>query len=129
MRKRCSPSCGKSQVPVYYGKGIRVCSEWESFVTFREWAENNGYENNLSIDRINGDGNYEPNNCRWATRYVQSNNSTHNRRITMNGETKTLKEWADSIGIGSSGLFNRIKKGWDLDRALTEKPGSRRITP
>jgi hypothetical protein len=128
MRKRCSPSCDKRQRPFYYDKGIRVCNSWSSFDVFRAWANANGYEDDLTIDRMDGNGDYEPGNCRWATMVIQNNNSAHNRMITMSGEKKTLKEWAASIGIGASGLFSRIRAGWPLEEALTLQPGAKRVT-
>lgn len=73
MKQRTSPSCSKKQYPLYYGKGIRTCEEWaKSFEAFRDWALAHGYRDDLSIDRINGDGNYEPGNCRWVTMQEQS---------------------------------------------------------
>lgn len=92
----------------YGGRNITVCDEWaKDFHAFHEWAMDNGYEPHLTIERINNDGNYEPNNCRWATRIEQQNNKRNNRRITMNGETHTLAEWAKITGIKYSTLYSR----------------------
>ena len=84
----------------YGGRGISVCKEWqEDFVNFYNWAMSNGYEDNLSLDRIDVDGNYEPNNCRWADDYTQ----THNRRLdklyTYNGKTLSARDWCKEIGF------------------------------
>lgn len=121
MRKRCSNP--KSQHYAEYGaRGIRVCAEWENdFSVFRDWATSNGYVEGLTIDRIDNNGNYEPNNCRWVDRYVQCNNQRTTVHIEYNGETHTLHEWAKIIGINPTTLYHRIyKRNWSVDRAFTE---------
>lgn len=106
----------------YGGRGIRICDEWvdkkSGFINFYNWAISNGYKGNLSIDRINNNGNYEPNNCRWATRKQQSNNRRNSHYITYNGETHTLKEWTEILNISYSMLSHRIQRNWDLEKAL-----------
>jgi len=109
----------------YGGKGIRVCKEWQTFEPFMEWALNNGYAKNLSIDRINNDGNYEPSNCQWATIKEQANNKSQNRYITINDVTKNMTEWSKITGVPVSIISNRISRhGWDEARAVTEKVGA-----
>ncbi len=137
MKNRCKyPS--QNRYESYGGRGICVCDEWvTSFESFYNWAIENGYKDGLSIDRINVDGNYSPENCRWATSEEQSLNRTDNRFITYNGETKTIKEWCDETGLAYSCLLWRIDHGWDIGRALTtqsrlhkEVPiGTRRTDP
>ena len=78
----------------YGGRGIRVCEEWNAFENFYKWAIDNEYSDNLTLDRIDVNGNYEPENCRWATWEEQANNRRRNSRITYNGETHTISEWA-----------------------------------
>lgn len=104
----------------YGAKGVKVCPEWkEDFSVFREWALLNGYTNKLTLDRINTNGDYEPNNCRWADWITQQNNRSNNRYYTHNGITQTLADWAREYGIPESNLITRLKKGWDFEDALT----------
>lgn len=107
----------------YGGRGITVCKEWkESFETFETWAHINGYADNLTIDRIDNNKGYEPNNCRWVTRKVQSRNTRYNHFLTYNGTTKTITDWAQETGIKRCVLYERINKlGWDVEKALTTK--------
>lgn len=118
MKSRCFNKKDKR----YGGRGITVCSEWsESFEAFRDWALANGYRDDLTIDRIDVDGNYEPSNCRWATKLEQQSNKRTNRLLTAFGETHTESEWARITGINVSTIYARLKRGWTVDRALTEK--------
>lgn len=95
----------------YGGRGIKVCEEWKEFEEFAKWAYNNGYEDTLTIDRIDVNGNYEPTNCRWATRLTQANNTTRNRYIVHNGERKTISEWARITGKSQRTIYGRLKRG------------------
>lgn len=106
----------------YGERGITVCDEWlNNPDTFCEWAIANGYKKGLSIDRINNDGNYEPNNCRWVTPKEQNTNQSTNINITYNGITQTLSQWACQLGIKKTTLHNRIKYyGWSVEDALTK---------
>ena len=118
MRQRCL-NAKHPAYPKYGGRGIAICSEWDDFKAFHAWAMANGYEDALSIDRINNDGNYEPSNCRWATSETQVRNRSNSRKFTLNGVTKSAKEWADSLGITRGSLTERIDAGWPLEVALT----------
>lgn len=105
----------------YGGRGIKVCEEWLSdFMAFYNWAINNGYKDNLTIDRINSNGNYEPSNCRWQTYKEQANNTRKNNFITFNNETHSLSQWAEILGMKRSTLTTRIhRQHWDIAKALT----------
>lgn len=105
----------------YGGRGITVCPEWaESFEAFRDWALANGYQDDLTIDRIDNDGPYSPDNCQWITNKVQQSNRRNNRLLTYDGRTQTLAQWAEETGIGWGTIAARIRSGWSVDRALTE---------
>lgn len=92
MKKRCKPTW--KQHKDYYDRGITVCEEWDnSFTAFLNWSLSNGYNDDLTLDRIDNNKGYYPDNCRWATVQQQANNRRTNRYIKFNGETKTLTEW------------------------------------
>lgn len=103
----------------YGGRGITVCDEWrKSFEAFQDWALSNGYRDELTIDRIDNDGPYCPGNCRWATIYEQNNNKRTSKYISFNGETGTLREFADKYGLAYSCLYARLEHGWNISEAL-----------
>lgn len=104
----------------YGERGIVVCDEWkDSFEAFRMWAMANGYEDTLTIDRIDVNGNYEPSNCRWATNEEQQNNKRDNHVLTYNGETHTVSEWAKILKLKQQTLDRRLHRGWSVEKALT----------
>lgn len=111
IKQRCLNPNNKSYVN-YGGRGITICKEWsESYESFRDWSLNNGYADNLSIDRIDVNGNYEPSNCRWANAKQQANNRRSNLSVTYNGKTKTLKQWSEIFDLSYSVLSRRYKTG------------------
>jgi hypothetical protein len=118
MRQRCGdPNC--TDYERYGGRGVSVCEEWaESFEAFHTWALANGYQRELTIDRIDADGDYEPRNCRWITLADQNRNKRNNRLISFGGKTKTLAEWSRALGIDHSLLRYRIRH-WGVERAFT----------
>jgi hypothetical protein len=118
MKARCQNKHNK-YYRHYGGRGIVLCDEWQKFEPFYEWSMNNGYMDNLTIDRIDSNGNYEPNNCRWSTRKVQANNTRRNIYIEYNGKTKTQAEWADLLGISYDTMRWRFRH-WTIEKALTE---------
>ena len=120
MRQRCEkPRC--STYHKYGAKGIRVCEEWSSFERFRDWSFTNGYADNLTVDRIDPKGNYEPSNCRWVTQKEQQNNRSNNIILTYNGETRSIVEWSEITEKPLRILYDRYYRGWDTDR-IFEQP-------
>ena len=95
----------------YGGRGITICKEWKNdFVKFYNWSMANGYKDDLTIDRINVNGNYEPSNCRWATKLQQQRNTTRLRKITYKNETHCISEWADILGLEYNTLYYRFRR-------------------
>ena len=121
MKKRCYNSHAESYNR-YGGRGITVCDEWNNdFETFQVWALSNGYSEQLTIDRIDSNGNYEPSNCRWATPIEQANNrGSWNQLLTLGNETHNVTEWATILGVKATTLFKRKAAGWSDERTLTE---------
>lgn len=120
MKRRCYQKKGKDYY-LYGGRGISMCKEWKAdFNAFFEWAKKTGYKKGLSIDRIDTNGDYSPKNCRWVTNKQQANNKRNNRLLTYKGETHTMKEWSEKIGLNYNTLHNRLRAGWPAERALTE---------
>lgn len=96
----------------YGGKGIEVCNEWRvDFLSFYKWATANGYADNLTIDRIDGNKNYSPENCRWITIQEQQNNRCNNFNVEINGETKNLAQWSAFSGVSRGTIYSRYQKG------------------
>lgn len=110
----------------YGGRGIKVCDEWRSdYAAFREWAFANGYDPTVpkgtkTLDRIDNNGDYSPENCAWHDMKQQSNNRSSNRLIEYNGVVHTATQWAEMIGVERHTILRRIDKlGWDIGRAVT----------
>ena len=102
----------RKEYPRYGGRGIKLCNEWaDDHLAFKEWALSNGYSENLSLDRIDVNGDYEPSNCRWATDLEQANNQTSNHLITYNGKTMNITQWSKETGIPRSTISGRLFKG------------------
>lgn len=111
MKQRCT-NPNNTHYSYYGGRGIGVCKEWlNSFRQFKEWALCNGYEDDLTLDRIDGNGSYTPKNCRWVTRKSQQNNVSSNRLVEIDGETHNVTEWATLTGISSNTLTKRLNSG------------------
>jgi hypothetical protein len=103
----------------YGGRGITVCDRWNSFENF---AADMGptFSPELELDRIDNDGPYSPENCRWATRRQQQRNRRGNRILTLAGRSQSVADWADELGVKANTLHARLYKGWPVERVLTE---------
>jgi hypothetical protein len=120
IRKRCySPN--NTNYPNYGGRGISICKEWGDFETFEKWALDNGYEGLLTIERINVNGNYSPENCTWIPNNEQAKNTRHNIRLEFNGESKILSEWARTLSANYTTIRTRYHKGWKVSEILYGK--------
>ena len=118
IRNRCS-DVNAPYAENYVLKGVRVADEWQDWLVFKEWALTHGYRKGLTIDRIDNDGNYCPENCRWVTQAEQNRNKSDTIFIEYNGERHCMAEWARRVGISDTALARRLRKGWRLESALT----------
>lgn len=118
MKQRCENK-NNPKYSIYGGRGIKVCDEWQEFIPFMEWAYCNGYNEKLTIDRINPNGNYEPKNCRWSNLKEQANNTRSTVFLTYNGETKSASEWSEITKISSDTITRRKRSGWTDEECLT----------
>lgn len=120
MHRRCyDPKDDKYK---WYGsRGISVCKAWHDFLAFRDWALNHGYSDELTIDRIDNDGNYEPSNCRWINIKSQANNRNSNRILKYRGKEYTAIQLAEQHNLSPHTVYNRLKLGWSIDR-IVETP-------
>jgi hypothetical protein len=121
MVDRCRRKKNKSYKN-YGGRGISVCEEWRNdFMAFYKWSINNGYSDNLTIERNDVNGNYDPRNCKWITHAEQALNRRDSHLVTYNGITKTIAEWARDLQINYNTLLNRINTyQWSIVKAFTE---------
>ncbi len=127
MRGRCNNPNNTSYLR-YGGRGIKVCDEWNDFSAFAVWSYENGYDENAeyqqcTIDRIDNDGDYCPENCRWSNATDQNLNQHDTELISYDGKQMTICQWADFLGVKRSMLIHRKKHGWDIERMLTEPSG------
>ena len=123
MRKRCYNIKNK-EYKNYGGRGINICDEWNNektgLINFYNWSMANGYKEDLTIDRKDVNGNYEPSNCRWATYKEQANNKRNNHYITYKNETNTVTEWSEKLGIKRKTLDWRIANGWTTEKLFKQ---------
>lgn len=119
MLSRCS-NPNKPDYKYYGAKGISVTEEWTDYMYFEEWAMNNGYKDELTLDRIDSNGNYCPENCRWITIKEQQNNKKNNHLLTFNNETHTISEWSDILDMDKFLIKDRLLAGWSVEEALTK---------
>ena len=120
MKQRCSDK-NSNNYKNYGAKGVKVCDEWQNnFVAFSNWAKANGYNDKLTIDRIDNKKGYEPSNCRWVDMKTQQRNRSNNHLVTINGETKCVAEWCLIYPISPSAVWKRTDKGMDIVTAITK---------
>jgi len=125
MHNRCYKS-SQASYENYGARGIFVDDAWHGAGGYKRFVEDMGDKpDGATIERINNDGPYSPRNCRWATRSEQSRNKRNNRWITANGETKTLRDWANQLGCNPAAILYRIKSGMAENEAVT-KPAQKR---
>jgi len=118
MINRCSNKNNNSYKR-YGGRGICVCEDWHKYINFRDWALNHGYTDMLTIDRIDVNGNYCPENCRWVSIKEQANNKRTSRYLTYNNETHTINEWCAILKIPKWTIHNRLKYGWSIEKIFS----------
>ncbi len=116
MRARCN-NPNNDDYKGYGGRGIQVCERWDSFADF--FADMGERPVGTSLDRIDVNGDYEPDNCRWADASTQANNKRSNRIIEFNGETKTLQQWCREFDIDRKKVSYRIAQGYTLEQAFS----------
>lgn len=130
MRERCN-NPNSQAYNNYGGRGIMVCKEWQDdYMNFYNWSMANGYEDTLSIDRIDVNGNYEPSNCRWADTKTQCNNTRSNIMITYQGKTQSLKLWCEELNLDYNMIRARFARNNWKDKSIEEKfftPNQRKI--
>ena len=118
MRQRCN-NPRNTYYKNYGERGIAVCDEWTKYEPFKEWSFSNGYADDLTLDRIDNEEGYSPDNCRWVSRSEQMRNTRNNHRIEWGGETHTMVEWAEITGLPVYVIRNRLIYGWSIEDALT----------
>lgn len=133
MKKRCY--CSNSKDFYNYGaRGITICKEWLNneksslgncsigFLAFQEWALNNGYKEDLTLDRIDVNKGYSPDNCQWVTKRVQSNNRRNNFYIEYNGKMQSVSDWCRELKLNYEKIYRRLHdSGWSIQKAFETK--------
>ena len=120
MNRRCASPREKSYRN-YGGRGITVCDSWKNnFLAFEEWALENGYSDTLTLDRIDVNGDYCPENCRWLSRKMQNRNTRKTHYLTYEGVTKPIIDWAEAYHVPYGTLIARLGMGWTVKDALTK---------
>lgn len=123
MKDRCTRKSCKAYKN-YGGRGITICDEWlgeDGFQHFYDWSMSHGYRDDLTIDRIDNNGNYCPENCRWATYKEQGNNTRKNHFITYDGLTMTIAQWERHLNLNKGTISNRLRRGWTEEECIEGK--------
>lgn len=119
MRRRCN-TASTGNFAIYGGRGIKVCDEWKDYLAFREWALANGYDDSLSLDRVDVNGDYCPENCRWVTAKEQARNRRNTIYVEFRGERVPLARLSEEYGVDPDLVYSRVVVlGWDVERALS----------
>lgn len=119
MRGRCLRKTSHNYKN-YGGRGIKITGEWDSYKAFKEWALENGYREDLTLDRIDNNGDYEANNCRWVTLKDQENNRNNNKKIEYDGKILTVTQWAELLNINAQTIYTRLRRGWSIEKTFTK---------
>ena len=120
MKTRCNNPHSKD-FSNYGGRGIKICNEWDNdFITFRNWALANGYSDKLTIDRVDNNKGYNPDNCRWVGKDVQGINKRNCINITYKGKTQTISQWSRKTGINRSTIKYRYSHGYSVTEIFKE---------
>jgi len=119
MKERCNNKKLKGYKN-YGGRGIKFCDEWKDYLNFKKWSEESGYKDGLTLERIDNNGNYSSENCRWATMYEQAQNRRSNRNITYKNLTFSVSKWEKVLGVKRGLISSRIKYGWNVDKIFRE---------
>lgn len=120
MRDRCQRKAHHSYAD-YGGRGIKVCEAWRDYEVFKNWALTHGYKEGLSLDRVDNNKGYSPENCRWATRKEQA----RNRRVNVVIEGRCLAEWAEGAKVTAQSISKRLAKGWSIREACDTPAGGK----
>jgi len=118
-KNRCNNK-NHDQYAHYGGRGISICERWSDFENFL--SDMGERPDGMSLDRIDNNGNYEPGNCRWVTQKEQNRNKRNSRILKFNNEERCMAEWAEILGISNKTIYERLKRGWSVEKALTTKP-------
>lgn len=122
MKNRCACESSTSWKN-YGGRGIRVCDEWvNSFVAFKEWADQNGYSSGLQLDRIDTNGDYSPSNCRFISPMANSNNRRNSKIVDVNGKKQTIRDICEETGLSYATIAGRLRAGWAIDMVKSTTP-------
>lgn len=120
MMDRCYLETAKNY-PAYGGRGIAVCPEWHNIEAFESWVKESGFQKGLTLERKDVNGDYCPENCTWATKRQQANNRRNTVVIEYNGESHTVSEWADILGMSRSTISNRYYRGLPIEKVLAKE--------
>ena len=129
MKSRCYNK-NREEYFRYGGRGITICNEWlNDFMGFYNWSMKNGYTDDLTIDRIDNNKGYSPDNCRWVDRKTQCNNTRRNLKLTYKGITHSISHWSELLNIDQSVLSHRYYAGWNIEKLLTKRTDNNYLYP